>query len=57
MAAPDQDQKPPLHWAVLVGVAALCAGGLGWLWTGEWRWIVTGVFILILGAVVAGTTT
>lgn len=57
MSAPDQDRKPPLHWAVLVGVAALCAGGLGWLWTGEWRWIVTGVFILILGVVVAGTTT
>lgn len=28
------------------------AGGIGWLWTTDWRWAVTGVVIGTLAAVV-----
>lgn len=33
------------------GFAALILGLIAWLWTGEWRWAVTGVAVLLICAV------
>lgn len=46
-------QQKPLHPSVATGFGFLTAGLLSWLWTGEWRWAVTGLAILIASAVVA----
>lgn len=41
------------HPAALVGFALLVAGLVAWAWLGDWRWVLTGVAGLVLGAVVA----
>jgi hypothetical protein len=53
---PKPARKPtePIHPLVLVGFTALVLGLLGWLWTGEWRYAVTGVTVLLATAVVVG---
>lgn len=43
----------PLHPAAAVGVVALLAGCVAWAWLGDWRWAVTGVAVMVVGAVVA----
>jgi hypothetical protein len=46
-------QAKPLHPAAALGVAGLLAGCVAWAWLGDWRWAVTGVAALVVGAVVA----
>lgn len=36
---------------LVVALTALLAGLVAWLWTGEWRWAVTGVAVLFVGIV------
>lgn len=35
-----------------VAVALVAFGGLAWLWSGEWRWAVTGVVTALTVAIV-----
>jgi len=42
----------PLHPLGAMGVAAVGAGLLAWLWLGEWRWAVTGLVALVVAAAV-----
>lgn len=46
------DTRKPLHPAAALGFIALTAGLCAWLWTGEWRWAVTGLAALLTGAIV-----
>jgi hypothetical protein len=48
------DRKPskPLQPGVGAGLGLFIASLIGWLWTGDWRWPVTGVALLIIGAIV-----
>lgn len=42
--------KTSMHPLLLAGIACLAAGLVAWLWTGEWRWAVTGIVaFLVLG--------
>lgn len=43
----DDPKRRPVHPLVAVGFAVLLAGLLGWIWTGEWRWAVTGIACLV----------
>jgi hypothetical protein len=44
-------ESRPLHPAAALGVAGLLAGCVAWAWLGDWRWAVTGVAALVVGAV------
>lgn len=48
------DRKPtkPLKPGVGAGFGLFIASLIGWLWSGDWRFAVTGVALLIIGAVV-----
>ena len=46
--------RPPTHPVLVAGYLLLVGGLLGWLWTGEWRWAVTGVVLLLAAAIVYG---
>ena len=47
------DKQKPLHPIAAAGFGFLVAGLIAWLWTGEWRWALTGLAMLIASAVVA----
>lgn len=47
------EQAKPLHPLAALGVAGLLAGCVAWAWLGDWRWAVTGVAALVVGAVIA----
>lgn len=47
------NQQKPIHPIAAAGFGFLTAGLLAWLWTGEWRWALTGLAILIASAVAA----
>lgn len=49
-------EQQPIALAVKVGFVLLALGCLAWLWTGEWRWAVTGLVALLVGAVVGAQT-
>lgn len=44
----------PTHPVVVAGFLLFVAGLLGWMWTGEWRWAVTGLILLLAAAVLSG---
>jgi hypothetical protein len=46
----------PLHPLGAVGVLALVAGLLAWLWDGQWRWAVTGAVVILLAALLTAAT-
>jgi hypothetical protein len=48
------DRKPrgSLQPGVGTGLGLLIASLIGWLWSGDWRFAVTGVALLIIGAIV-----
>lgn len=48
-------ERRPLHPVGLLGVAALVAGPLAWLWEGDWRWAVTGAGIALVLLTVGAT--
>jgi CDP-diglyceride synthetase len=56
------DSSPDKYLQVALGgaVAVLAIGGLGWLWTEEWRWAITAVVlavvVIVAGAVIGGIT-
>jgi hypothetical protein len=54
MDAKQQLPDQPLQIALAVGIAVIAVGGLAWLWTGEWRWLVSAVVAAVVIAV-AGT--
>jgi hypothetical protein len=35
-----------------VGLALFVISLAAWMWTGEWRWAVTGTVLVLLGAIV-----
>ena len=51
-------ESKPLHPLGAVGLVALAAGLLAWLWLGDWRWAVTGLVALValaaIGAAIDG---
>lgn len=40
--------------AFTAAVSGVAAGVIGWVWSGDWRWVVTGLlvgfFVLLIGA-------
>lgn len=44
-------ETKPLHPLAALGAAGLLAGCVAWAWLGDWRWAVTGVAVLVLGAI------
>lgn len=46
----EKRPAPPMHPLLLLGIGALAAGLVAWLWTSDWRWAVTGaVAFVVLG--------
>lgn len=43
-----QKTNKPLHPLGVVGLTLLAVGTVAWAWTGEWRWVVTGLGALIV---------
>jgi hypothetical protein len=44
-----------LQVAIAVAAAVIAAGGVAWLWSGEWRWAVTALvvaFVVLFGGAV-----
>lgn len=52
------DAQHAVLMAVIFGLPV--AGGIGWMWAGDWRWLVTGlalgVVVLVGGGVYLGAT-
>lgn len=51
MTAP---KRAPLHPAAATGALLLLGGVAAAVWLADWRWLVTGFVLLLVGAVVAG---
>lgn len=47
------EPQKPLHPLVAVGVVAVLAGCVAWVWLGEWRWAATGLIVFVAARVVA----
>lgn len=56
LASRDRRPSGRAHPAALAGAGLFLAGLLAWLWSGDWRWALTGVALFLLGALVAGAT-
>lgn len=52
-----EERKQPLHPLAAAGFVALAGGLLGWLWTGEFRWAITGLVLLLVLTVVSAVWT
>lgn len=46
--------KGPVHPVVAGGFVVFVGGLVGWLWTGDWRWALTGLLLLLGAAVLVG---
>ncbi len=46
-----QTNRKPLDPALILGLLALLAGLLAWVWLGDWRWAATGLAALLACAV------
>lgn len=44
---------PRARLTAALGLALLTAGLIAWVWTGEWRWALTGLASLLVTAVFA----
>ena len=44
--------RKPLHPLAATGFICLAAGITAWAWTGDWRWVVTGLCALLVFGVV-----
>lgn len=45
-------QEKPLHPIAAAGFGFLVAGLLAWLWTGEWRYGLTGLALMFAAAII-----
>lgn len=43
----------PIHPLVWGALAVFVVGLISWLWTGEWRWALTGIGVGLLVAIAA----
>lgn len=48
-------ERRPLHPAAAAGAVLFLVGIAAAVWLGDWRWAVTGLILLLVGGVVAGT--
>lgn len=49
--------KGRAHPAALAGLALLVLGLVAWLWSGDWRWAISGLALLLVGALIAAART
>jgi uncharacterized membrane protein YjjP (DUF1212 family) len=42
------------HPLIAAAFAVFVAGGIAWLWTGQWRWMVTAVGVAVVIALASG---
>lgn len=41
-----------LEMFIAVAIALVALGALAWLWTGEWRWALTGLVAAVVASVI-----
>ena len=53
-ARATRPHRKPIPLGAVLWVVPLLAGPVAWMWTGEWRWCVTGIVVALV-TVVLGT--
>ena len=50
-------QRRPLTLASTLWTVPLLGGPVGWMWAGDWRWMVTGLLVAIATLIIGVTVT